>query len=68
MANNKVIYNNQTLIDLTSDTATAADVLYGKTFHLASGASATGSITSETWTFTLDDDSKVTKVIYCEEV
>ena len=40
---NKVIYNNQTLIDLTSDTATAADVAQGKTFHLASGEPATGT-------------------------
>lgn len=40
---NKVVYGSDTLIDLTGDTATAADVLAGKTFHLASGAQATGT-------------------------
>lgn len=40
---NKVEANNQTLIDLTSDTAEAADVLEGRTLHLASGAPATGT-------------------------
>lgn len=43
MANNKIVYNNETLIDLTEDTATAADVAQGKTFHLASGVQATGT-------------------------
>lgn len=41
---NKIIYGNNTLIDLTGDTATAADVLSGKTFHLASGVQATGNL------------------------
>lgn len=40
---NKVVYGSDTLIDLTSDTATAADVAAGKTLHLASGAAATGT-------------------------
>ena len=40
---NKVVKNNTTLIDLTNDTATAADVLPGKTLHLASGVTATGT-------------------------
>lgn len=40
---NKVVANNTTLIDLTSDTATAADVLEGRTLHLASGAPAVGT-------------------------
>lgn len=43
MAKNKVIYNGNTLIDLTGDTATASDVASGKTFHLASGVQATGT-------------------------
>lgn len=50
MANNEycnkvVLADGRTLIDLTGDDATAADVLYGKKFHLKSGASATGSCT-----------------------
>lgn len=40
---NKVIYGGTTLIDLTSDTVTTSDVLSGTTFHLASGATATGT-------------------------
>ena len=43
MAINKVVYGNDTLIDLTEDTATADDVLNGKTFHLKNGVRATGN-------------------------
>ena len=43
MAVNKVEANGQTLIDLTSDTATANDVLEGKTLHLSSGVIETGT-------------------------
>ena len=43
MANNKIVYNNETLIDLTEDDVTAADVAQGKVFHLASGEQATGT-------------------------
>jgi len=42
---NKVIYGGNTLIDLTSDTATADKVLYGYDFHLKSGEPTTGSCT-----------------------
>ena len=42
---NKVVYGNDTLIDLTGDDVTAADVLSGKKFHLPSGAQGTGSCT-----------------------
>ena len=47
---NKVIYGNNTLIDLTGDTATASDVASGKTFHLASGLQATGALSVKTAT------------------
>lgn len=40
---NKVIYGGNTLIDLTGDTVTQADVLTGVKFHLPSGASGTGT-------------------------
>ena len=42
---NKIIYNGNTLIDLTGDTITAADVINSKTFHLKDGSIATGSCT-----------------------
>lgn len=45
MAINKVIFGNQTLIDLTSDTVTAADLASGVTAHDASGAIITGTNT-----------------------
>ena len=42
---NKVIYNGQTLIDLTADTVAANKLLYGYTAHDKSGATITGSCT-----------------------
>jgi hypothetical protein len=49
---NKVVLGNDVLLDLTSDTATAADVAAGKTFHLASGALATGTASGGSVTYT----------------
>lgn len=44
---NKVsLADGTTLIDLTSDTVMAADVRSGATFHLASGALATGTLST----------------------
>lgn len=40
---NKVIYGGETLIDLTTDTVTAAQVLSGAKFHLPSGEQKTGT-------------------------
>lgn len=40
---NKVVYGNQTVLDLSDDTADASDVLQGKTFHDRSGALVTGT-------------------------
>lgn len=61
MAINKVVYGGTTLIDLTSDTATASDVLTGKTFHDNTGAQKTGSlsITSEAKTCTPSNAQQV---------
>ena len=41
----KVVFGNQTLIDLTSDTVVAAKLLYGYTAHGADGAPITGECT-----------------------
>lgn len=43
MAVNKVVYGDRTLIDLTGDTVTAADLALGKTAHDASGQLITGT-------------------------
>lgn len=42
---NKVIYNGTTLIDLTGDTITEADVINQKKFHKADGKIVTGTCT-----------------------
>ena len=42
---NKIIYGGETLIDLTSDDVTRADVAAGKYFHLPSGERTTGTNT-----------------------
>ena len=43
MAINKVIYGGDTLIDLTSDTVEASDVMAGVSFHSADGVARVGS-------------------------
>lgn len=43
---NKVVYDNNVLIDLTSDTVAASSVLSGATFHLPDGSSTTGTMTN----------------------
>ena len=47
MAKNKVVYGNEVLIDLTSDTVTAANLDSGVTAHDASGAIITGTSTKD---------------------
>lgn len=42
---NKVIYDGNILLDVSTDTATEADVLSGKYFHLKSGVRAEGTCT-----------------------
>jgi hypothetical protein len=43
LAKNKVVYNGQTLIDLTDTTATAADVASGKYFYTNAGVRTQGT-------------------------
>lgn len=43
MAANKIILNDETLIDLTADTAVESDVVAGKTFHKNDGSVSTGT-------------------------
>lgn len=43
MAKNKVVYNNQVLIDLTGDNVIESDVAQGKIFHKADGTQAIGT-------------------------
>ena len=44
--NNKVVYDGQTLIDLTQDDVTASDVRSGVYFHSADGVRGQGTLTS----------------------
>ena len=44
MAYNKVVYDGNALIDLTSDTVTAATLVSGTTAHKADGTSVTGTL------------------------
>lgn len=48
MAFSKIIVNGTTNIDVTQTTATASDVLYGKTLVIADGTTATGTIQTVT--------------------
>lgn len=44
MAVNKVVYGGNTIIDLTSDTVTASDLISGVTAHDKSGTQVTGTV------------------------
>ncbi len=67
MANNQYVNkvalaNGTTLIDLTADTITAADLAYGVTAHSASGAPITGSSTKDS--DTSSDDAVAGEILY----
>lgn len=47
MAANKVIVNNQTILDLTADTVTAAMLKKGVTAHDARGGQITGTLETD---------------------
>lgn len=57
---NKVVYGGETLIDLTADTITAADLASGVTAHDKSGATITGTSTYDSDT---SDDTAVASEI-----
>ena len=48
MAVNKVVYNNETLIDLTNDTVTTNDLVKGVVAHDKSGARINGALVVRT--------------------
>ena len=52
MGVNKVVYDNNTLIDITDTTANQGDVLSGKNFYNSSGTKVTGTIANKTGTTT----------------
>ena len=54
MAVNKIIYGNNTLIDLTGDTVNASNLLAGNTAHDRSGAIITGECTFDSDTSDAD--------------
>lgn len=45
---NKIIYGDQTLMDITDTTASTNDVLEGQVFYSASGARSVGTLTDAT--------------------
>lgn len=47
---NKIVYGNQTLMDITDTTATENDVLEGEVFYSASGARSVGTLSDATTT------------------
>lgn len=57
MAVSKVVYGNQTLIDLTGDTVTADTLLAGTTAHNKAGLQLTGTAVIPTKTSDLTNDS-----------
>lgn len=62
MAKNKIIFGGTTLIDLTGDTATAADILSGKTAHINSGEQVEGTCTYDA--DTSDANALVSEILY----
>lgn len=60
---NKVVYGNDTLIDISDTTATSSDVLNGKYFYAASGAKLQGSATIPVTDVTVNGTSVVSNGI-----
>lgn len=62
MAKNKIIYGGEVLLDLTSDTVTAADLKEGVTAHDKSGEVITGTNTYDS--DTSEDTAAVAEILY----
>ena len=62
MAINKIIYDGNTLIDLTGDTITASDLLSGITAHDKSGSQISGQCTFDS--DTSDDTATQSEILY----
>ena len=60
---NKVVYGNDTLIDISDTTATSGDVLNGKYFYTASGAKTQGNATIPVTDVTVNGTSVVSSGI-----
>lgn len=61
MANNKIIFGNEVLMDLTQDTITASDLKSGITAHDKSGAAITGTNTYDA--DTSDADASASEIL-----
>ena len=57
---NKVIYNGKTLIDLTADTITPGDVVYGFTFHACDGNQYVGDYGNDSVIYSFNGTVRVT--------
>lgn len=62
MAKNKVIFGGNVLVDMTTDTAVAADILSGKTAHINTGEQVEGTCTYDA--DTSDANAQVAEILY----
>lgn len=58
MANNKIVFNGNTLIDLTADTVTATNLANGIKAHDKSGAAITGTLVLQNFYTGTDDPTQ----------
>lgn len=67
MAYNKVVYGNNTLIDLTSDTITASSLESGIVAHAADGTQITGTLIKAV-PIDIDNDADMAVVLVAANV
>lgn len=56
---NKVIVNDETIIDLTSDTVTSESLLLGRIAHSSDGSVITGSYITDYFNYIIDDNDDI---------